>query len=88
MQRRRGKRRKLLSHEFQVEHYSTVMREARVAAARVAAVHVHNVCTALRRADLEPRIVTGVGTETAEIDAASRVYTELQTGSYVFMDVD
>jgi len=64
------------------------MREARVAAARVAAVHVHNVCTALRRAHLEPRIVTGVGTGTAEIDAASRVYTELQTGSYVFMDVD
>jgi D-serine deaminase-like pyridoxal phosphate-dependent protein len=31
-------------------------------------------------------VVTGGGTGTAEFDAASGVYTELQPGSYVFMD--
>ncbi|HEY0295656.1 MAG TPA: DSD1 family PLP-dependent enzyme [Bordetella sp.] len=32
--------------------------------------------------------ITGAGTGSAEFDAASGVYTELQAGSYAFMDVD
>ena len=33
-------------------------------------------------------MVTGAGTGTYEMEAASGVYTELQAGSYIFMDVD
>ena len=37
---------------------------------------------------LEARVIAGAGTGTYEHEAASRVYTELQPGSYVFMDAD
>ena len=40
----------------------------------------------LQSADLTPRIVTGGGTGTHHIDASLGVLTELQVGSYVFMD--
>jgi D-serine deaminase-like pyridoxal phosphate-dependent protein len=43
---------------------------------------------ALRAAGLDARIVSGAGTGTYEHEAASGVYTELQCGSYVFMDAD
>jgi len=33
-------------------------------------------------------IITGAGTGTYELDARSKVFTELQVGSYVFMDVE
>jgi 3-hydroxy-D-aspartate aldolase len=33
-------------------------------------------------------VVTGAGTGTFEFEAASHVYTELQCGSYIFMDAD
>jgi len=42
----------------------------------------------LRTIGLEARIVSGGGTGTYENEAASRVYNELQCGSYVFMDAD
>ncbi|MGE0154188.1 MAG: DSD1 family PLP-dependent enzyme [Reyranellaceae bacterium] len=40
----------------------------------------------LRQAGLPPAIVTGAGTGTHQIDATQGVFTELQVGSYVFMD--
>ncbi|WP_439815329.1 DSD1 family PLP-dependent enzyme [Zavarzinia sp. CC-PAN008] len=43
---------------------------------------------ALDAAGLPARIVTGGGTGTHAIDPAARVFTELQVGSYIFMDVD
>ncbi len=43
----------------------------------------------LLKADgLECEIVGGAGTGTFEFEAASGVYTELQAGSYIFMDAD
>ncbi len=42
----------------------------------------------LEAAGLKPAIVTGSGTGTHFIDAKLGVYTELQVGSYVFMDHD
>src|SRR5262245_43886299 len=42
----------------------------------------------LRRNGLACDVVTGAGTGTFEFELASGVYTELQVGSYVFMDVD
>ena len=44
--------------------------------------------TALNRIGLEAESITGAGTGTFRIEAESGVYTELQAGSYVFMDVD
>ena len=49
---------------------------------------VEETLRALRTAGLEARIVGGGGTGTYEIEAASRVYNELQCGSYIFMDAD
>jgi D-serine deaminase-like pyridoxal phosphate-dependent protein len=58
-------------------------RSCREAAARAAA------CVALlREQGLECATVTGGGTGSVEFDAASGVYTELQPGSYAFMDGD
>jgi D-serine deaminase-like pyridoxal phosphate-dependent protein len=44
------------------------------------------VVAALTEAGLPPRIVTGGGTGSHAFDAALGVFTELQVGSYVFMD--
>jgi 3-hydroxy-D-aspartate aldolase len=40
----------------------------------------------LRQAGVPPAIVTGSGTGTHQIDATQGVFTELQVGSYAFMD--
>jgi len=48
--------------------------------------YLSTVIAALAAADLTPAIVTGGGTGTHAIDAALGVLTELQAGSYVFMD--
>ncbi len=42
----------------------------------------------LRQQGLDCAIVGGAGTGTFEFEAASGVYTEMQAGSYVFMDAD
>ncbi|MDB5296340.1 MAG: alanine racemase [Phycisphaerales bacterium] len=42
----------------------------------------------LRSAGLDPRVVTGGGTGTYLNEATSGVYTEVQAGSYIFMDAD
>ena len=49
---------------------------------------VKETLAALRSVGLEARTVSGAGTGTFEHEAASEVYTELQAGSYVFMDAD
>jgi len=43
---------------------------------------------ALRAAGLAPPVITGGGTGTHGIDAEARLLTELQCGSYIFMDQD
>ncbi len=42
----------------------------------------------LERNDLRAEIVTGAGTGTYLLEAASGVYNEIQPGSYIFMDAD
>jgi 3-hydroxy-D-aspartate aldolase len=49
---------------------------------------VEETLRALRAVGLEARVVGGGGTGTYENEAASRVYNELQCGSYIFMDAD
>lgn len=43
---------------------------------------------AMRKAGLTCDVVSGAGTGTYDIEASSGVYTELQAGSYCFMDAD
>lgn len=59
----------------------------RAAATVGAAERLRAVIGALRAVGLDPAIVTGAGTGTYETDAALGLYTELQAGSYIFMDV-
>ena len=62
--------------------------DTRTAAVAGVADQVRSLCSALARDRLSPRIVTGAGTGSAQIDGPGAVYTELQPGSYVFMDTD
>ncbi len=48
--------------------------------------YLSSVIEALRNAGFAPEVITGGGTGTHRIDAELGVLTELQTGSYVFMD--
>jgi len=50
------------------------------------ATFVRSVIAALSEAGGAPEIVTGGGTGTHRIDAALDLFTELQVGSYIFMD--
>ena len=43
---------------------------------------------AFARAQIECPVVSGGGTGTAAFDVASQVYTEIQAGTYAFMDTD
>lgn len=47
---------------------------------------IGELIAALRAADLAPEIVTGGGTGTFDTDIAGGVFTEIQPGSYPFMD--
>ncbi len=60
-------------------------REAAIAGAVAAAEEAAEL---IRRDGIACPAITGAGTGTFEIEAASSTYTELQCGSYVFMDVD
>jgi D-serine deaminase-like pyridoxal phosphate-dependent protein len=42
----------------------------------------------MRAAGLAVPVVTGAGTGTHDIDAEGKVFTEMQAGSYIFMDVE
>jgi D-threonine aldolase len=53
-----------------------------------AVAHVEETLRALETAGLTAATIAGGGTGTYENEAASRVYNELQPGSYVFMDAD
>jgi 3-hydroxy-D-aspartate aldolase len=67
--------------EQHIEHFG-----ARQAAVNERARFLRDVIEALKSADAAPPIVTGGGTGTHRIDAALGLFTELQVGSYIFMD--
>ncbi|QNM94685.1 DSD1 family PLP-dependent enzyme [Chitinimonas koreensis] len=60
----------------------------RAAAAARAAERTAAVLAELQRAGVRCEVVTGGGTGSVEFDLASGVYTEVQPGSYPFMDAD
>ena len=59
---------------------------AREAAMRERAGYIRSIIAALTEAGGEPEIVSGGGTGTHRIDAELALFTELQVGSYIFMD--
>jgi len=63
------------------------VQERRDAFAAVLAV-VQSTSAQLQAAGLPAALVTGAGTGTFALEAASGVYGELQAGSYLFMDAD
>jgi 3-hydroxy-D-aspartate aldolase len=74
-----------------VQFYCGVQQHMEAYADRRAAIedrtaYLQTVLDALRAVDLPPDVVTGGGTGTHQIDASLGVLTELQVGSYVFMD--
>lgn len=66
------------------------MRSSEERRAAIAGAVEHARCTRdlMLKAGLPCDIVTGAGTGTFELEAGSGVYTELQAGSYCFMDAD
>ena len=73
--------------------YHGAAQHQRTDAARKASIHAaceHAIATrqALQGAGLACPIVTGAGTGTYLFEAASKVYNEIQPGSYIFMDAD
>lgn len=60
----------------------------RKAASTAAIAHTEDTVEQLRRRGLDCPIVTGGGTGSFEFEAASGVYSEVQAGSYCFMDAD
>lgn len=69
-----------------VQHIAQFAERAREAA-RVSALLGEHIA-GLRQAGFEPDIVSGSGTGTHDLDLANPPFTEIQAGSYVFMDAD
>ncbi|RZJ26858.1 MAG: DSD1 family PLP-dependent enzyme [Haliea sp.] len=76
----------LQAYHGRAQHFRTAA-ERREGIARVV-VHVQATQAALQAAGFEVPLVTGAGTGTFSLEAASGVYGELQAGSYLFMDRD
>ena len=76
----------LQAYHGRAQHQRTL--EERSASIAAAAQKTRGVVDDLRRAKLDCAIVGGAGTGTFPHEAASGVFTELQVGSYVFMDAD
>jgi 3-hydroxy-D-aspartate aldolase len=76
----------LQAYHGRAQHQRTL--EQRAASVAQAAQKAASVVDDLRRAGLDCAVVSGAGTGTFALEAASGVFTELQVGSYIFMDAD
>lgn len=78
-------------HYAGVQYYCGAQQHIESYADRRAAIadrtdYLRTVIEALKNAGFPPQVITGGGTGTHRIDAELGVLSELQTGSYVFMD--
>ena len=76
----------LQSYAGNLQHI--VSREERSAAAAGLREPVADIVAAAKRQGLHFDIVTGAGTGTHDLDSQENAFTELQAGSYVFMDAE
>ncbi len=76
----------LQAYHGRAQHFRTPAE--RQAAIGVAVDDVRRTKEQLRQQGLDCAIIGGAGTGTFELEAASGLYTEIQAGSYCFMDAD
>ena len=76
----------LQAYHGAAQHFRTAM-ERRAAIGRVTQEVVGTIAL-MEDAGIKVELVTGAGTGTFALEAASGVYGELQAGSYLFMDAD
>ncbi|MCW5729870.1 MAG: DSD1 family PLP-dependent enzyme [Alphaproteobacteria bacterium] len=76
----------LQAYAGDMQHVADLEERCRRAAPQMA--FLRRLVVALSDAGMKPRVVSGGGTGTHAIDPAFGIFTELQAGSYVFMDVD
>jgi D-serine deaminase-like pyridoxal phosphate-dependent protein len=76
----------LQAYHGRAQHFQSIVERGQAIDEAIAAVKV--TMEVLAADGLPCPVVTGAGTGTFQFEAASGVYTELQVGSYVFMDVD
>jgi D-serine deaminase-like pyridoxal phosphate-dependent protein len=76
----------LQAYQGRAQHIQDL--EKRRQAIDLSIAKVRETAAALERAGLPCDQVTGAGTGSYRFEAASGVYTELQAGSYIFMDAD
>jgi len=50
--------------------------------------YLNKIINSLNKTNLSPKIISGGGTGSHEIDAKSKLYTELQPGSYIYSDAE
>ena len=50
--------------------------------------YLNKIITNLKKVNLSPKIISGGGTGSHDIDAKSKLYTELQPGSYIYSDAE
>ena len=74
------------AYQGSMQHFET--HAERLAAFDVVTSMVREALAALKDAGLSARTVTGAGTGSYRLETASGLYTELQCGSYAFMDAD
>ena len=67
-----------------LQHVATFVERTQLAEKQM--TRVRELLARLAADGLDPRIVTGGGTGTFDIDPMGKVYTEIQPGSYPFMD--
>ena len=76
----------LQAYQGAMQHFET--HEKRRLASQDSITRTRAAVDALDHAGIPPKTVTGAGTGSFEFEAASGLYTELQCGSYAFMDAD
>lgn len=76
----------LQAYHGRAQHFRT--HAERAAAIGDASDHARRTVEQLRQVGLACPVVSGAGTGTFELEIASGVYSELQAGSYAFMDAD
>jgi 3-hydroxy-D-aspartate aldolase len=74
------------SYSGNLQHIAVRAERARRAQEQRAALR--RILTELRAAGIAVEVITGAGTGTYDLDGDDKLFTELQVGSYVFMDVD
>lgn len=76
----------LQAYAGQIQHIEDLAE--REVAAQAQRDRIATTVEAMKAAGCAPKIITGGGTGSHDMDAKSGLFTELQVGSYVFMDVE